>query len=155
MVRNASVLMIAVLFALGALAVGCEMAADQKLYQATDALRLGKLDKAIELSTELIHASNIQPQDKVRFMVGARTIRGAAYRDQGKYDKAAQDFAVAVKLNPEWSGLYDERARLYEKTGRPAEALADLEKANQLDPKGKPDRFETIKRLKKKLGIAQ
>lgn len=133
------------------LALGCEMAADQKLYLATDALRQGQLDRAIELSTQLLHAGNIQPQDRVRFLVGAHTIRGAAYRDQGDFTRALQDFDQAIKLNPKWAGIYVERSLLYEKQGLWAKALADLQKADQLDPQGAGERLVRLRRLKAKV----
>lgn len=134
------------------LAAGCEMAADQKLYLATDALRQGKLDKAIELASELLKAGNIQPQDRKRFLVGAHIVLGAAYRDKGQYDRAAEEFARAVELYPQWAGIYVERSLLYQKQQKWAQALADLVKANELDPDGAGDRMSMIHRLKVKLG---
>lgn len=124
--------------------LGCEMAADQKLYMAADALRQGKPQKAVELANELLHADNIQPQDKLRFTVGAYNTRGAAYRALGKYDKALSDFAEVIKLKPDWGGVYAERGLTYDRMGRPELALADLEKADKL---GAGDRDQWAGRL--------
>jgi len=59
--------------------------------------------------------------------------RGIVLRDLDRLDEAAAAFDKAIKLKPEAGYAYVQRGWIYEKQGRFKQALADYERATQLD----------------------
>ncbi len=49
-------------------------------------------------------------------------------------EEAIQNFSEAIGINPNAAIYYHERAKVYMATGREQEAIADSEKALDLDP---------------------
>jgi Flp pilus assembly protein TadD len=60
-------------------------------------------------------------------------IRGMAHVNKGNYEAAVEDFAEAVRLNPEHAKAYAARAHAFLHYGEPEKALPDLATAIQLD----------------------
>ena len=59
-------------------------------------------------------------------------MRGAAYRELGDTNKALADLNTAVKLAPDYTYAYEQRARVHQQTGDHASADADRTRAAQL-----------------------
>jgi tetratricopeptide (TPR) repeat protein len=59
---------------------------------------------------------------------------GKYYFFKGQMEPAARHFDEAIRLNPNFNGYYQERARLYAFTAQPDKARADIEKALEVCP---------------------
>ena len=51
-----------------------------------------------------------------------------------EYDKAIEDFSVAIRLDPNYALSYENRARAYENTGDYARAIPDYDQLARLRP---------------------
>jgi serine/threonine protein kinase/tetratricopeptide (TPR) repeat protein len=60
--------------------------------------------------------------------------RAWAYASLGEYDKALNDYAEILKINPNVAQPYYSRSLVYSKLGETEKAAADMAKALQLDP---------------------
>jgi tetratricopeptide (TPR) repeat protein len=60
--------------------------------------------------------------------------RGAARESRHDFEKALQDFARAVEMNPQEPGYLVQRASVYRALGKPDEAMSDLDRAVTLAP---------------------
>ena len=86
-------------------------------------LALEQADKAIKSQTLLVQNLSL-----------AYYIRGAAYRDSGRYSLAVKDFSKAIELTPEPAFAYHARGRAWHAQGKLKLALLDFEKAIKLRP---------------------
>src|SRR5262249_1660362 len=59
----------------------------------------------------------------------ARANLGLAYQHAGDHARAEREFSRALEENPTFPDLRYQRARIYERSGRTDEAIADLERA--------------------------
>ena len=59
---------------------------------------------------------------------------GKYYFNKGKYEKAIQNFSLAIQIDPTYGKTYYRRSLALRALGETAEADADLAKAKQLDP---------------------
>lgn len=62
---------------------------------------------------------------------------GAVYQQLDMKDEAAEDYTLAIELNPEHLHAYVNRGELYLQAGDFDKALDDLKKAIELDPDGR------------------
>jgi len=69
--------------------------------------------------------------------IQALLTRGSEQLTNAQYTEALQTFTEAIKLDPENAYHYSLRAWTYKELGDCQNALADLEKANQLEPTDK------------------
>ncbi|MBI2809874.1 MAG: tetratricopeptide repeat protein [Candidatus Melainabacteria bacterium] len=60
--------------------------------------------------------------------------RGQVNKRLGRFDKALADFGEAINLDPMKSRFYLARARLYHEQNQPELSLADVKKAQSVDP---------------------
>lgn len=74
--------------------------------QGEFALRVGKLDRAVEQFTKSI-------QDNPNFFVAYHN-RAIAYSRKGEYDKSIEDLKKAVQLNPDYPDAYGLMGLVYE-----------------------------------------
>ena len=65
--------------------------------------------------------------------------RAMVYESLKDYDKAIADMSAAISLEPTYEFYFKDRGDLYFAAGKYAEALADYNKAKQMDPKGAYD----------------
>ena len=59
---------------------------------------------------------------------------GVAYRDEGEYDRAIEDFTKAIELNPNYAIAYNNRGRVYSDKGEIDRAIEDYNTAIELKP---------------------
>jgi tetratricopeptide (TPR) repeat protein len=109
---------------------------------------IARLDRAIARNPKLARAYDL---------------RGSAFKRKGDYDRAAQDFAEAHRLDPKYSAHATELARAYVRRGLTYgeqedydRAAAEYTKAIRLDPKNAPayKRRARAYRLGKKYDLA-
>jgi lipoprotein NlpI len=62
-------------------------------------------------------------------------MRGDAYDDKGDHDRAFLDYNEAIRLNPNDSGVYYDRAVTYKRKGDIDHAIQDYDQAIRLNPK--------------------
>jgi tetratricopeptide (TPR) repeat protein len=60
--------------------------------------------------------------------------RGRAWSDEGKYDRAVDDFNRAIELDPAYPDAFNGRALAYSGLQQYERALQDFEQASKLDP---------------------
>jgi tetratricopeptide (TPR) repeat protein len=60
--------------------------------------------------------------------------RGEAYRDQGKYDLAMEDFNASILADPEYAEAYNSRGQMHGTARNYDAALADFKKVIELQP---------------------
>ncbi|MEW6264366.1 MAG: tetratricopeptide repeat protein [Thermodesulfobacteriota bacterium] len=95
------------------------------------AARNNKHDEAVRLFTQAIESGKLDEYHLVR----AYTRRGHEYLvGKDDPDKALDDYNAALNLNPQYAEAYFERAGAYAKKNRVKEALADANKAVDLEP---------------------
>ncbi|MFN8012125.1 MAG: hypothetical protein U0P81_12065 [Holophagaceae bacterium] len=83
-------------------------------------------------------------------------LRGLAYAWERQWDAAFRDLAAAVKLSPDDVALEVERATLFEKAGRPRDAIASRLRAGLLSADaGMKGRAEEQAAALRKLGAAK
>ena len=70
-----------------------------------------------------------------RYVAGAYTARGVAYRKKGQLGIAISNYDQAIKLNPEAPGIYSSRGYAYRLQGQLDKAISDYNQAIKLDPK--------------------
>ncbi|WP_337660073.1 tetratricopeptide repeat protein [Anderseniella sp. Alg231-50] len=86
--------------------------------QGKNALAIKDLDKTIEFNPT----------------VEAHVMRGVAYAFSGDDDAALKDYVTAVHMDPAYGSTYKQRAYIYLRRGRFAEAEADIQEAMRLLP---------------------
>jgi tetratricopeptide (TPR) repeat protein len=87
-----------------------------------------KPDQAIEDADKAIQ---LDPQDPDSYVT-----RGYAYSWQRNQQKALENYDMAIKMAPAFAGVYINRAVLLaDSLNQPEQALTDMDKAIQLDPK--------------------
>ena len=86
--------------------------------QGKNALAIKDLDKTIEFNPT----------------VEAYVMRGVAYAFSGNDDAALEDYVTAVSVDPAYGSTYKQRAYIYLRRGRFAEAEADIKEAMRLLP---------------------
>lgn len=60
--------------------------------------------------------------------------RGNAYNDEGRYDRAIQDFDEAIRLNPQYAEAFNNRGGAYLGKGQYDRAIQDYDQAIRLNP---------------------
>ena len=60
------------------------------------------------------------------------TIRGSAYANKGKSDRAIADYTKAIQINPQYANAYNNRGNVYREKGQHARAIADLRRSHVL-----------------------
>lgn len=60
--------------------------------------------------------------------------RGIAYRNQGKLDRAIEDYDLALRLWPAFADAWNDRGVAYRQRGDHARAIADFDEAIRLKP---------------------
>ncbi len=86
--------------------------------QSKNALAIKDLDKTIDLNPT----------------VEAHVMRGVAYAFSGDDDAALSDYETAVRIDPAYGSTYKQRAYIYLRRGKFAEAEADIQEAMRLLP---------------------
>ena len=86
--------------------------------QSKNALAIKDLDRTIELNPT----------------VEAHVMRGVAYAFSGDDDAALKDYVTAVRIDPAYGSTYKQRAYIYLRRGKFAEAEADIKEAMRLLP---------------------
>jgi tetratricopeptide (TPR) repeat protein len=65
-------------------------------------------------------------------------IRGCAYAEEGRLDKAANDFSEAIRFNPKFSDAYRNRGNVYVGMDKLDKAIANYNEAIRLNPNDVP-----------------
>lgn len=91
--------------------------------------RLGHLKKAEQFYTQLIRARGLHRSQRAV----AYLLRGETRRDLNQIDDALADFTRALKQWPNYPQAFFFRAQVYEYKGLWLEALADFNRAAELD----------------------
>jgi tetratricopeptide (TPR) repeat protein len=73
-------------------------------------------------------------RDKGERLPELYTQRGLAYRLKGDLDRAVQDYAQAIKLDPRFAPAYNNRAIAFDRKGEYDRAIQDFEQAIKLKP---------------------
>jgi spermidine synthase len=89
-------------------------------------LRTGKVDLAIERLQKAVALNRLDNN--------ARNNLGIAFMQKGMFDKAADEFSEILKNDPEYTQAIVNLGFSYARTGRKAEAIPLLEKAQKLEP---------------------
>ena len=92
------------------------------------ALQTQDVHQKIELYTTCIKHGGVPLTDAS----GAFNNRGVAYKEIGEIDKALDDFNSAIYYDPKWPAAYVNRSTIEAERGQCHEALADADKAMQL-----------------------
>jgi lipoprotein NlpI len=100
--------------------------ADDDLVQAESALGQKKYREAIALATKAI--------DQMPSNSNAYVIRGLAHKGLGQTKDAIEDLSKAIELKPD-ARVYLQRSQWYSETDEHDMAIADIDKALQLNPK--------------------
>jgi tetratricopeptide (TPR) repeat protein len=74
-------------------------------------------------------------RDKTANLSIALHNRGLAYTDTGEYDRAIEDFDLAIKINPNNASAFSGRGRGFAIKGQYDRAIEDYDQAIKLDPK--------------------
>ena len=91
--------------------------------QSTDAETIQGCDAVIRWARE-------SPRDAAAAFYN----RGIAYRNQGKLDRAIEDYDQALKLWPAFADAWNDRGVAYRQRGDYARAIADFDEAIRLKP---------------------
>ncbi|MFH1090809.1 MAG: tetratricopeptide repeat protein [Pseudomonadota bacterium] len=102
----------------------------EDLETAFRAHREGKYDQAIELYSKIIKDRDLKPLDRAVTYL----LRGEAHHDKGDYDRAIQDFNLALKIKSNYAQAYFLLGLAYEKKGQLIEAYRNVRKAKALRP---------------------
>jgi Flp pilus assembly protein TadD len=111
--------------------------ADAWYFRGTAYLLVQERDRAIADFTQAL---------KLRDTFKVRNVRGNAYEAAGELPKALDDFNTAIELEPGSPDGYYNRARIYSKTGRPADAVSDALKAKALGMKISDEELARLRR---------
>jgi tetratricopeptide (TPR) repeat protein len=106
-------------------------------------------ERVIELSKELRPAPALPPEAKRRLQAGLVTAARATLDED--YLLAAAEFEAASVAAPWWGDPYHHLGEVYEKAGRPAQALAALRLALAVDPEDK-DVLALLQRVERRGG---
>ena len=106
-----------------------EAAAAQTLAQAWTWCRDHDPDRLIRGCSAVIRANKEGPDALAR----AYFNRGRAWSDQGRQDRAIQDFDHAIRLDPEYPDAFNSRALAYRGMGQNERAIEDFNQAIRLD----------------------
>jgi tetratricopeptide (TPR) repeat protein len=87
-------------------------------------------ERLIRACTAVIHSGRQPPEILARAFFN----RGRAWSDQGQFDRAIQDFAQAIRLDPEYPDAFNNRGVAYAGMGQFERAIEDYDRAIQLDP---------------------
>jgi tetratricopeptide (TPR) repeat protein len=87
--------------------------------------RLGQNAGAIGEFTEALGLNDVSQSDRVRAFFD----RGVAYDALGDTPKAIEDYTAAVRLDPRFGPAYNNRANVYRRAGRLADAKRDYRTA--------------------------
>jgi tetratricopeptide (TPR) repeat protein len=90
----------------------------------------GNLNLALELADKAIKSQELCTY----YLALAYYIRGAAFRDSGRYSLAVNDFSKAIELNSEPAFAYHARGRAWHAQGELELALLDFKRAIKLRP---------------------
>lgn len=74
--------------------------------------------------------------------------RGSMYFELGNYAQAIADYTRSIKLQPDKTGVYRDRAEAYEKTGNRQAAIQDYRKILMINPDAVHDADLARKKLK-------
>ena len=87
-------------------------------------------ERLIRGCSAIIHSGKETPENLARAFFD----RGRAWADQGKYDRAVEDFNRALELDPNYPDAFNGRALAYAGEQQYDHALQDFNQAIKLDP---------------------
>lgn len=82
--------------------------------------------------------------------IGLHYVKGTDYLNEGKLDKAEEEFTIALKIMPDHGRLHYGMARLYEKRGLIDDALKEYETAWSIYPYNAKLNYDTAEAYYKK-----
>ena len=102
----------------------------QSLAQQWAVCRGHDSEQLIRACTAIIRAGRQAPDDLSRAFFD----RGRALSDEAQYERAIQDFDLAIKLDPDYPDAFNHRALAYAGQGDYERAIKDFDEAVRLDP---------------------
>jgi tetratricopeptide (TPR) repeat protein len=90
----------------------------------------GSPDIRIAPCTALIDAPDTSPAVRAR----AFFLRGVAYAQLGRFQRAIRDYGEAIRIVPQYPMALNNRADAWLRLGEPAQGLADIEQALAVNP---------------------
>ena len=84
--------------------------------------------------TAVEEAIKYLPKEDVEFSAFSYSLRGDIYKDLGDTVKTLNDYASAMRINPNESNLYEKRAQIYFEQGKYQFADEDYRKMTELTP---------------------
>ena len=87
-------------------------------------------DAQVRACTEFLASSTLTPYERAY----AYQRRGAAYEDNGEFDKAIADYDAGIRASPGIAEIYISRARARLEQGNKELAFADVDTAVQVEP---------------------
>jgi lipoprotein NlpI len=85
---------------------------------------------AVKGCTALIESGQLSEEDVVKVLNN----RGVAYRNDGNYNQAIQDFDKAIRLKPDIAEAFNNRGIAYDYKGDSVQAIRDYDEAIRLRP---------------------
>lgn len=123
---------------------------DNPLSDIVECLEAPESERRMEACTAVIDTPGVAGVIRGR----AYAMRALAHSLRSAYDDAIRDYDEAIKLIPDFSVAYNNRAWAYFKSGRASAGLPDVERALRLDPMS-PHSLDTRAHISKALGNTQ
>jgi len=97
------------------------MSAGELAERAVSFLYVRHYQGAIEHSTKALEAGGLSAAERAKVL----THRGVAYGTQQRYDKAIEDFTMAIELSPKYANAYTNRGGVYAYKQQYTKAIED------------------------------
>ncbi len=120
--------------AVGMLGVAAAFAQTAEQRRACEGEDGATVEQRIAGCTAVIKAAKGDKGDKGDKLAEAYDRRGAAYRNQGEYNLAIQDYNQAIKLNSKFAQAFNNRGVVYDHKGDFDRAIQDFDQAIKLKP---------------------
>jgi len=120
-----------------------------------DYRRSGDYSAAIEQFTSIVELPIEDGPERNLLLVHAYTCRGATFAEQDQHDDAIDDFSRAIRINPEHSLGYYNRAMSWEVKGNLDQALDDYARLLQIDPEFADARTRREQSRAKKIDLGE